>query len=365
MTVIAVSNQKGGCGKTTTAINLAASLASLGKKTLLIDLDPQAHATYGLGVRQDRSGGSMYNVLTEQSEKKKKFIEDILVPIEENLDLAPSHILLSTIEQEFTNKDESVSKLYEALSRLSFPYDMVIIDCPPSLGFLTFNALRTSDYVIVPIELSSFSLMGVDKLLSMIELIRVKMQHTPKVLALPTMVDMRTNLSRHMNDQIRESFGDHVLTSPIRQTVSVRESQMLGRTLLSHDRKSRGALDYLVLAQEVLSRVTGSPQTLILPTPTAPPRKKEDPMANFLRDFSLRLDNAREVFLVGDFNDWTVSDQSRLWESEKGVWQKRVFLSPGKHRYKFIIDGRWVVDPGNDHIEPNPYGGMDSVLEIH
>lgn len=365
MTVIAVSNQKGGCGKTTTAINLSASLASLGKKTLLIDLDPQAHATYGLGVRQDRSAGSMYNVLTEQSEKKKKFLEDILVPVEENLDLAPSHILLSTIEQEFTNKDESVSKLYEVLSRLSFPYDFVIVDCPPSLGFLTFNALRTSDFVIVPIELSSFSLMGVDKLLSMVELIRVKMQHTPKILALPTMVDMRTNLSRHMHDQIRESFGEHVLSTPIRQTVSVRESQMRGRSLLSYDKKCRGALDYLLLAQEILTRIPGAVSELILPTPTAPPKKKEDAISNFLRDFSLKLEDAKEVFIVGDFNGWIPTDQARLWESEKGVWQKRVFLSPGKHRYKFIIDGRWVVDPSNDHIEPNPYGGMDSVLEVH
>src|SRR3989338_3069926 len=136
MHVIALSNQKGGCGKTTSAINIAASLAQLGKKTLLIDLDPQAHATFGLGVRNDKLESSIYNVLTEQSDKKRHFLEEVIMPLDENLDLTPSHILLSTIEQEFTNKDESVSKLHEAIASLSFPYDYVVIYCPPSLGFL-------------------------------------------------------------------------------------------------------------------------------------------------------------------------------------------------------------------------------------
>src|SRR3989338_197805 len=213
MHVIAFSNQKGGCGKTTSAINIAASLASLGKRTLLLDFDPQAHATFGLGIRSDTLEHSIYNVLTGQENIRKSFLENVIVPIDEDLDLAPSHILLSTIEQEFTNKDESVSRLHEILRSLSFPYQFVIIDCPPSLGFLTFNALRASDLVVVPIELSSFSLMGVDKLLSMIELIRVKLQHTPKVLALPTMVDMRSNLSKHMMGQIHDSFGEHILST--------------------------------------------------------------------------------------------------------------------------------------------------------
>ena len=364
MKIVAISNQKGGCGKTTTAINLASSLALLGRKTLLIDLDPQAHATFGLGIRSEQISGSMFNVLTEQSEKKKKFLEDIIIPIEEGLDLAPSHILLSTIEQEFTNKDESVSRLYEVLQTLSFPYEFVIIDCPPSLGFLTFNALRCAHLVIVPVELSSFSLMGVDKLLSMIELIRVKLQHTPKVLALPTIVDMRSNLSKHMMDQIRETFGDHVLSTPIRQTVAIRESQMKGVSLLRHSPKCKGAIDYLVLSQEVLSKVM--PDSVRESMPSARITAGQgDEVPNFLRDFSLNIENAQEVHVVGDFNNWSVSDQSKLWENEKGVWQKRVYLEPGKHRYKFIIDGNWVNDPSNDTIESNPYGGMDSVVEIH
>ena len=335
MHVIALSNQKGGCGKTTTAINLAASLASLGRRTLLIDLDPQAHATFGLGVRDEKLDRSMYNVLTEQSDKKRKFIEHVIVPVDANFDLAPAHILLSIIEQEFTNKDESVSKLHDALSSLSFPYEYVVIDCPPSLGFLTFNALRAAQSVIVPVELSSFSLMGVDKLLSMIELIRVKLQHTPKVYALATIVDMRTRLSKHMLEEIRKVFGEHIFNSSIHQTVSVKESQARGVSLVRHDRRCKGAVDHLLLAQEVVNKTAG--ETPFLPGAERSPQ-------SLLRDFTVNAQGAREVHLVGDFNNWAVSNETLLWQKEEGIWQKRVFLGPGKYRYKFVIDGRWTIE---------------------
>lgn len=357
MHVIALSNQKGGCGKTTSAINIAASFASLGRRTLLVDLDPQAHATFGLGVRGESLKASIYNVLTEQAEKKQNFVERVILPIGEYLDLVPSHILLSTIEQEFTSKDESVSRLYEALRNLSFPYEFVVIDCPPSLGFLTFNALRASQTVIVPIELGSFSLMGVGKLLSMIELIRVKIQHTPKVLALPTMVDMRTRFAKRMIEEIRQTFGEQVLSSLVRHTVAVRESQARGLPLIQFDKRSKGAIDYLILSQEILNRVAESPSFEAMGRTSAQDER--------LRDFMFRSAGAKEVHLVGDFNGWQVTSDSLLWPTEEGLWQKRLFLHPGRYRYKFVIDGEWTTDPSNDRLEPNPYGGLDSVLEIN
>lgn len=363
MHVIAISNQKGGCGKTTSAINLAASLAHLGKKTLLMDLDPQAHATFGMGLRgEDAVRSSTYNLLTEQVEKKEKFLENVLIPISDNLDLAPSHLLLSTIEQEFTSKDESISKLYEAIGSLSFPYDFVVIDCPPSLGFLTFNALRAAQSVIVPLELGSFSLMGVGKLLSMIELLRVKLHYAPKVYALPTLVDLRTRFSKHMAEEIRQTFGEHVLNSVIRQTVVVRESQARGVSILKHSPTSKAAMDYLILAQEMVNKTAlsnGIPGNL-----TDPRQDSVLTPANQLRDFILKVAGAREVHLVGDFNNWALSHESLLWPKDGEVWQKRMFLKPGRYRYKYVIDGEWKIDPANHHLEPNAYGGLDSVLEI-
>lgn len=359
MHVIALSNQKGGCGKTTSAINIAAGLAALGKRTLLVDLDPQAHATFGLGVSSEKLEASMYNVLTDQIGKRKNFLEDVILPIQECLDLAPGHVLLSIIEQEFTNKDESVSRLHDTLLNLSFPYEYVVIDCPPSLGFLTFNALRASQTVIVPIELSSFSLMGVSKLLSMIELIRVKLQHQPKVFALSTMVDMRTRFAKHMLEEVRRAFGDHIFETPIRQSIAVRESQAKGQPLTAYDPRAKAAQDYQSLAREILVRVanrTFEQHLLAQPRPQTPRDR--------IKDFILKADQAREVYLVGDFNNWAVTSDSLLWKQEDGLWQKRIFLEPGKYRYKFVVDGQWTVDPSNDHLEPNPYGGVDSVLDV-
>ena len=320
MHVIALSNQKGGCGKTTSAINIAASLASLGKRTLLLDFDPQAHATFGLGIRSDTLEHSIYNVLTGQENIRKSFLENVIVPIDEDLDLAPSHILLSTIEQEFTNKDESVSRLHEILSNLSFPYEFVIIDCPPSLGFLTFNALRASQTVIVPIELGSFSLMGVGKLLSMIELIRIKLQHTPKVFALQTMVDMRTRFAKYMAAEIAGAFGDHVLSVSIRQTIAFRESQAKGASLTKHNPKSKGAVDYLMLTQEILNKVEPAARASVAQN------GKLAITSDRLKEFVLKANGAREIHLVGDFNNWEISHESLLWQKEEGIWQKKVFL---------------------------------------
>lgn len=360
MQTIAISNQKGGCGKTTTAINLAAALARQDKRCLLMDLDPQAHATFGLGLRRDRMDGSMYNVLTEQSEKKISFLESVITPVSDNLDLAPSHILLSTIEQEFTNKEEAVCRLNDAIGSLSFPYDYLIIDCPPSLGFLTFNALRAAETVIVPIDLSSFSLMGVDKLLSMIELIRVKLQHTPAVYALPTLIDLRSRFSKHMLSEIRAAFGEHIFSSGIRLSVSIRESQAKGRSVLDHDPDSNGAADHIALARELSQKLKPARDRSILSETNG----RLTLSANFLKDFLIKANGAREVHLLGDFNGWTSSAESLLWQKEEGVWQKRVFLEPGRYHYKFLVDGQWLTDPHNERVEPNPYGGVDSIVDI-
>jgi hypothetical protein len=173
------------------------------------------------------------------------------------------------------------------------------------------------------------------------------------------MVDMRTRFSKYMVEEIRSAFGEHIFSHGIRGTISIRESQAKGISVLKHNPKSKGALDYLMLTQEILGKTPAQP------APThADIARLESRQADRLRDFTLRVPNAKEVHLVGDFNNWCVSNNSLLWQKEEGVWQKRVFLEPGCYRYKFVIDGQWATDPFNERLEPNPYGGVDSVIEI-
>jgi chromosome partitioning protein len=354
--IIAITNQKGGCGKTTTAINLAASIAATNRYTLLIDLDPQSHASFGMGVRNVSSDHSIYNVLTNRSERKKN-IESIIRPVYENLDVVAAHILLSTIEQEYADCDDAVDSLERKLSNLRYSYDAIVIDCPPSLGFLTFNALRASDLVIVPADLGVFSLMGVEKLISMVELIRVKMQHNPKIMALPTMVDLRSNFAKNMMDSVKDAFKENIFESHICMNVACREAQLKGIPLRNHKPTSRAALNYDSLAQEIINM-------LKLPEPAASQTQERAQESPVLRDVVLEARDAKDVYIVGDFNDWVADEKSRLQAFDGGRWQTKLNLKSGRYRYRFIVDGNWTADPSNANTEPNIYGSVDSVLEI-
>jgi len=195
MRIIASANQKGGCGKTTTAINLSSSLSLKGKRVLLIDFDPQAHATMGLNITPSDLEKTIYDVITPK-ENESLGIEDILVPIKNNFDLAPSSLILSAVEQELSGMDGREDRLLKAIQALKEPYDYIVIDCPPSIGHLCFNALRACEEVIIPIDMSLFSLRGVAKLLEIIILLKDKIGHDVKSRALITMYDRRTRYSR-------------------------------------------------------------------------------------------------------------------------------------------------------------------------
>lgn len=376
MNRIAIANQKGGCGKTTTAINLAGAIANLGKKVLLIDLDPQAHATYGLGMTNKAADQSIYNVLTDNSEKRKAIL-DCIVTVTPNLDIIPSNILLSTLEQELKDTEGAVSKLHEAIYSTQLNYDYVIIDCPPSLGFLTFNALRAAEVVVVPIDMGAFSLMGVGKLLGMIELIKVNIGHSPAVRALATLFDKRLKYSQTVLDEIKTFFKDQTLETVIRLNVTLKRAVAAGVTVTQFDSKSNGASDYTALAHEII-RMEGAeefkkalaecaykqeevalPQVTRIPAiqPSQEPAERE-------ASFQINAPQAKEVHIVGDFNHWKINESSRLSRATDGTWETRLTLSPGKYRYKFVVDGVWVLDSLNQEREQNPYGTYDSVKKL-
>jgi chromosome partitioning protein len=251
MRIIAVANQKGGCGKTTTAISLSSSLALRGKKVLLIDCDPQAHATIGLNVSPSDLEQSIYHVLTPTGNNGLG-IEDVVQYVKENFDLAPSSLILSALEQDLSGMEGRENRLHESIQALQVPYDYVLIDCPPSVGLLCINALRACDEVIIPIDMSLFSLRGVAKLVEIILLIKDKLGHEIRPRALITMYDYRTRYSKRVMEQVKESFGRNVFASAIRYNIRLRETVDHGLPIGDYDKHAIGYKDYENLAEELM-----------------------------------------------------------------------------------------------------------------
>lgn len=245
--IIGVANQKGGVGKTTTAVNLAAALGVLEKKVLLIDGDPQANATSGLGVEEVQY--STYNLL-EHSAKVEDCIQRTTSP---NLDIIPSHIDLVAAEIELVDKSLREHMLKEALAPIKSEYDFIIIDCAPSLGLITVNALTASDSVIIPIQCEYFALEGLGKLLNTIK--NVQKIHNPNLDIeglLLTMFDSRLRLSNQVVEEVNSHFPEMVFDTIVSRNVRLSEAPSFGESILMYDAESKGAIQYIQLAEEVL-----------------------------------------------------------------------------------------------------------------
>ncbi len=251
MRVIAIANQKGGCGKTTTAINLSSSLSAKGQKVLLIDCDPQSHATMGLNINPADLEKSMYNVMTPR-ESEVLGLDEIIVPVKERFDLAPSSVILSAVEQELSGVDGRENRLLRAVQALNRPCDYCIIDCPPNIGLLCFNALRACREVIIPIDMSLFSLRGVEKLLEIVILLKDKLGHDIASRALITMFDSRTRYSRRVLEKVKDQFGSDVFETVIRYTIRLRETVDCGLPISDYDKHAIGNKDYDSLAEELI-----------------------------------------------------------------------------------------------------------------
>jgi chromosome partitioning protein len=309
MRTIATANQKGGCGKTTTAINLSSSLAQKGQRVLLIDFDPQAHATMGLNVMPSDLEKSIYDVITPKQDGDVT-LDEILIPIKENFDLAPSNIILSVVEQELAGLKGREDRLFNAIQDLVTIYDYIIIDCPPSIGHLCFNALRAADEVVIPIDMSLFSLRGVAKLTEIIVMLSEKLDREIKSRALITMYDARTRYSEIVLDKVKSEFGKHVFETVIRYNIRLRESVDYGKPVGDYDKRAIGHIDYENLAEELI----GSDAANAYYSPDSPGsaneilRKTEGFMENSFRQAMAEYeyadqDNATHYSLQSSFSE--------------------------------------------------------------
>ena len=380
MRAIAIVNQKGGCGKTITAINLSAFLAREQRRVLLVDMDPQGHAT--LGLLRDSSGlqKTIYDVLTREQDATA--LRDIIVSVRENLDLAPADILLAALPEELAAAPGKENRLAAAMKEIRQDYDYIIVDCAPSVGLLTFNALKVCSEAIIPVEPSFFSLHGIGMQMETLDLLARKAGHDIRARALITLYTGRYDFVKAVAEEIRKHLGDRSFNTVIRFSVKLAEAAGHGLPVAEFSTRSAGFADYRTLAREVLEQESPKEVSSIveevaeeasLPASVealdqiesrlqtrieaSPPQRVGEGVL-----FTIEAPGARCVQLAADFNGWVANGNEM--QSSGSIWRKVVPLPPGRYHYRYVVDGGWQTDPLNVNIEPTPWGGYNSVLVL-
>jgi chromosome partitioning protein len=410
MRTIAVVNQKGGCGKTTVSINLASAMAELGQRTLLVDMDPQSHCAVGLAVPEEQIEQSIYDVLISKSRNEPLKLTEILWQISDRLELAPASIDLSAFEQQMAGIAERENCLKDVLSGIRSDYDYVIIDCPPAVGLLTFNALRAATDVIVPVETGYFALHGLSRQLETLNILCQRCNQQVDVSILASMYDVRTKMAREILAELRKHFAERLFATVINFNTKIKEAASFGQPISEYDSASRGHRDFRLLAEEVIDSEAGKQRRQSiseltdrlesigatadellsaggLTADTARPALKqvkipgtessrpEDVDAklseyygvNQIKDavvFVTLYPRAESVQIAGDFNNWQPKENPMQKVNANGVWKAKLKLPTGKYHYRLVVDGQWQQDPYNEITELNPFGEFNSVVEV-
>ena len=375
MRVLGVINQKGGCGKTTTAVNLAACLMEKDRRVLLVDMDPQGHATYALNASDASPARDLRSTLLNLY-KEPISLSSVSIPLEPNLDLIPSLLSLVALEQELNNAMNRERRLRDLLEQGWHDYDYVLIDAPPNLGLLTINALTASKEILVPVDTGMFSLNGLRRLFHMVDMVQERMRITQKVHILLTFFNSRVRLSARILEELEEQFPENLLETRIRNNIHLKEAAGRGKPIIRHRSASLGSLDYRTLAEEILAQeslaVLGAreesrfesmeeaqPQHgCAMPVPGQEAEERSEVL------FEVVAPKAQRVYVVGEFNDWELDATTRLDREEGGIWRRLVALNPGNYQYKYFIDGEWVIDPDNPLQIVNESGVVNSLVKV-
>jgi chromosome partitioning protein len=444
MRTIAIVNQKGGCGKTTIAINLASTVAARGLRTLLVDMDPQSHCAVGLAVPEEQIEQSIYDILISHARGESVKLSEILWQISEGFELAPSSIDLAAFDQQMVGMADRENILKKVLATVNKDYDYAIIDCPPSVNLLTFNAIRAATDILVPVEMGYFSLHGLSKQLETLNVLCKQCSQQIDVMILASMYDIRTKMAREILGEVRKHFAGKMFKTIVNFNTKLKEAASLGQPIGEYEPASKGHRDFQNLAEELigtdthmhraelvsslqakLDAISASAEELlstvkvpaqapaadtrketggqkIVDLPAATPARTEtlepEPAAvavmapaatavvtkPVVKDVDAKLaefygvrqiedlvilntlyPRADSVFVAGDFNNWQ-GDKTPLQKlGDNGMWQIKMPLASGRYRYRLVVDGQWQQDPYNEKTELNPFGELNSVLEIH
>jgi chromosome partitioning protein len=323
---------------------------------LLVDLDPQGHSTLGLTAGEVASTRTMYDVFRVKAGGPEITIADIARPVSENFDLAPADILLSTTPETLAGIPGRDNVLTWAFAHLDDRYDYVIVDCPPSVGLLTFNALKACTEAVIPMDPSFFSLQGIGKLFETLEMLETTTGHRVSARVLVTLYSGRSPFVKAVVEEVHRHLAGRYFETVVRYSVKLAEAASHGVPITRYARESAGYEDYRNLAKEILAQ-EGAVEPVDKPCYANAPTITPEGVL-----FTVEAPDALQVQIAGDFNDW--KPEWTGMEPAGRIWRTVLKLAPGRYRYRYVIDGQWLTDPMNPVLEPSPFSGDDSLLVL-